>query len=94
VLVQAKVRFCISSGSQVERCGWMAAHNEGKDTTGFFFKPPTPPHGLFQFRIDSGCTNLTDELGEHFGQRLTHPRPSLREETTGKNHKHCHMNAW
>jgi len=72
----------------------MAAHNEGKDTTGFFFNPPpTPPPGLFQFRIDSGSTNLIDEQVEHFGQRLAHPRPSPREETTVTNHKHCHMNA-
>jgi len=53
----------------------------------------TPP-GLMQFRIDSGSTNLIDELGEHFGQRLAHPRPSFREETTAKNNKHCRMNAW
>ena len=42
VLVQAKVRFCIYSGCQAGRCGWMAAHNEGKDTTGLFFNPPPP----------------------------------------------------
>jgi hypothetical protein len=72
----------------------MAAHNGQKDTTGFFIKPPPSPHGPFQLKIDYGRTNLIDELGEHFGQRIAHPRPSLREETTVKNHKYCHMNAW
>jgi hypothetical protein len=71
----------------------MAAHNEGKDTTSFFFKP-TSPSALFQFIIDSGSTNLIDEQVEYFGQRLVHPRPSLREEITIKNHKYCHTNAW
>jgi hypothetical protein len=56
------------------------------------FSPPRPL-GLYQFRIDSGSTNLIDEKVEHFGQRLAHPRPSSIEETTVENHKNCHMNA-
>jgi hypothetical protein len=49
---------------------------------------PLPNPRLFPFRIDSGSTNLIDELVEHFGQRSAHSWPSSTEETTVKNHKH------